>query len=337
MVDVVLERLDPDEADFVGAYRVKVAAQAVDMPDEEPVTVKSVTARYRGPLPGMGPALHWLGRLDGEVVATATALLPADENDGLAVVELIVHPLTRRQGVGTAVLRALLPELTARGRVVLVGTVTKGGAGEEWALATGFRAANETVLQRLPLTEVNRSLWEVPVPEGYRLERWTGAAPEDLVASFATAKGAIHDAPRGEAALREPDWTVERVRAAEAEVLERRVEERAVVAVHEPTGEVAGLTQLWLHPRRPTWGYQRDTVVLAAHRGHGLGRAVKAHMLRRLVEDRPDLDLIYTGTNADNVHMAAVNHALGFTTVRSMVEVNQPVEALLDALAGVRR
>ena len=44
------------------------------------------------------------------------------------------------------------------------------------------------------------------------------------------------------------------------------------------------------------------------------------------------LDLVYTGTNADNVHMARVNHSLGFTTVRSMLEVNQPVEDLRKTL-----
>ena len=93
-----------------------------------------------------------------------------------------------------------------------------------------------------------------------------------------------------------PEWTVERVREAEAEVLALDVEERVVVAVHEPTGEVAGLTQLQLHPHRPRYGYQRDTAVLAAHRGHGLGRAIKAHMLRWLEDDGVDLDVVDTGT-----------------------------------------
>jgi hypothetical protein len=33
--------------------------------------------------------------------------------------------------------------------------------------------------------------------------------------------------------------------------------------------------------------------------------------------------------------MAAVSHSLGFTTVRSMVEVNRTVAGLLEALGGV--
>jgi len=147
------------------------------------------------------------------------------------------------------------------------------------------------------------------------------------------ARGAIHDAPRGDSALLSPEWTVDRVRAAETEALDEDIEERVVVGVHDETGEVVGLTQLQLHPRRPGWGYQRDTVVLAAHRGRALGLAMKAEMLRWLTP--LDLDLVYTGTNADNVHMIAVNHVLGFTTVRSLVEVDRTAAGLLEALGGV--
>ena len=147
------------------------------------------------------------------------------------------------------------------------------------------------------------------------------------------ASGAIHDAPRGDSALLSPEWTVDRVRAAETEALDEDIEERVVVAVHDETGEVVGLTQLQLHPRRPGWGYQRDTVVVEAHRGRALGLAMKAEMLRWLTP--LDLDLVYTGTNADNVHMIAVNHALGFTTVRSLVEVDRTAAGLLEALGGV--
>lgn len=338
-MDVVVEPLDPwraGEAELTGVFEVRAAAQEVDAPTQEPVTPESVVARLRSPMPGLGETRHWLARRDDDVVGTATVIFPEAENSGLALVEVIVHPRSRRRGIGTAVLRALVPELTARGRDVVEGMqITKGGAGEAWAAATGFRTVNESILQRLRFADVDPVLWDVPVPDGYRLEQWIGAAPAELVASYAAAKQAIHDAPRGDAALREPAWTVDRVRAAEAEALEQRVEERVVVAVAEGTGEVAGLTQLWLHPRRPTWAYQRDTAVLAAHRGHGLGLAVKARMLRWLTADRPDLDLVYTGTSADNVHMAGLNHLLGFATVRSTVEVNRTVAGLLEALGGV--
>ncbi|MFD9736780.1 GNAT family N-acetyltransferase [Umezawaea sp. NPDC059074] len=330
MVEIV--PLDPhhaEEADLVAFHAVVLAAQGVDQVDEDPISYESLVTRLRNPFAGFGDLRHWLARRDGEVVGTVTLMLFDDENSDLVMAEITVHPKLRRQGIGTAVLRALLPEMV--GRAVLEGAkVTAGGAGEAWAVALGFRKANATILQRLRFADVDPALWAVPAPDGYRVERWAGSAPDDLVESYAEARSAIHDAPRGDAEFRQPDWTVDRVRATEAENQARGVDERVVVAVHEASGTVVGLTLLELNPRRPGWGYQRDTAVLAAHRGHGLGRVIKAEMLRWLTP--LDLDLVYTGTNADNVHMARVNHSLGFTTVRSMLEVNQPVEALREAL-----
>lgn len=122
----------------------------------------------------------------------------------------------------------------------------------------------------------------------------------------------MHDAPLGDLEYREPEWTAQRVRAREAELRRNDIELRVVVAVREDTGEVAGLTEVELHP----------------HRGRGLGRCVKAHMIRWLPADRPDLDRIYTTTGAGNEHIIRVNHQLGFTTVRTMIAVNRDLAAL---------
>jgi len=143
-----------------------------------------------------------VGRRDGEVVAAVTLIFPEEENAHVAVIDITVHPERRRQGIGTAVLRALLPEVVARGGEVVQGEqITAGGAGEEWATALGFRVSNEVVLQRLRFVDVDPTSWDRPAPAGYHLRRWVGAAPDDLVASYAVARGAIHDAPRGDSAL----------------------------------------------------------------------------------------------------------------------------------------
>jgi mycothiol synthase len=337
-VDVVLDPLDPHragEAELTAFHEVTAASQRADPLVENPVTYENLLTRLRTPFAGFGDVRHWLARRDGRVVGVATLMfLAEEENSHLVLGEVVVHPERRRQGIGTAVLRALLPEMAER-EVVEGFEVAAGGAGEAWAASLGFRRTNATILQRLRFADVDPALWDVPVPDGYRVRRWTGSAPEELVESYARAKAAIHDAPRGESAFRPPEWTVDRVRAAETAHREREVEERVVVAVHEVSGEVVGLTQLELDPRRPTWGRQGDTAVLAAHRGRGLGRVIKARLLRWLVADGPDLRDVFTGTSADNVHMARVNHALGFTTVRSTIEVTRTVAGLLEALGGV--
>ena len=68
--------------------------------------------------------------------------------------------------------------------------------------------------------------------------------PEGLLTSYATARNAISQAPRGDMSFTEPEWSPQRARDEEAAIRARDGELRALAAVHEQTGEVAGLTYL---------------------------------------------------------------------------------------------
>jgi GNAT superfamily N-acetyltransferase len=152
----------------------------------------------------------------------------------------------------------------------------------------------------------------------------TAAAGRTAIEGFQVVRGGAGGrwaAAPGDTAYLPPDWTAERVRAEEAQPAAHGVESRVAVAVHEATGEVAGASELYVVPQRPTWGNQRDTSVRAEHRGRGLGLAVKGHLYRRLLADRPGVERIHTGTGAVNTHMVRVNEALGFTEVRRTANV----------------
>lgn len=304
-----------------------LAAQAVDRPDEAPVAFEALVGSLGTPPAGFGPRRYWVVRRGGEVVAIAFVNFPEAENSHLALVTITVHPWLRRRGIGTAFLRDLLPRLADR-TVVEGWEITSGGPGERWAVAVGFRVVNTMVLQLLPVAEVDRSAWDVPVPAGYRVEDWVGAAPDALLDSLARARNALRDAPFGEIDFQAPRWTGDRLRRAEADLRARGVEQRMAVAVHEESGDVVGVTEVEVRPHRPRWASQRETSVLAAHRGHGLGRCLKARMARRLLADRPDIERFYTTTSADNAHMIRVNEAIGYRTARTQVSVKQDVAAL---------
>jgi GNAT superfamily N-acetyltransferase len=332
-----VESFDPEnatEADLRGYYEVMLARQETDRPDEPRLSYEDVLGRLKNPFVGFGPVAYWVARLHDEVVGLAIVYFLEEENSHIALTEVIVHPRVRCRGIGGAVLRNILPELRSQGRTLVeTWQITQGSDGERWANSLGFDTVHTVLNQLLILPEADSTLWRDEVPAGYRLHRWTEAAPDDLVASFAAARMAMHDAPEGDLAYEGPEWTVERVRAHEAELRNNNIGARVVIAVHEDTGEVAGLTAVELHPHRPSWVFQRDTAVLAAHRGHGLGQCVKAHMIRWLLADRPALERIYTTTGAGNTHMIRVNHQLGFRTVRTMIAVNRDLSELEAELA----
>ncbi|WP_018685463.1 GNAT family N-acetyltransferase [Actinokineospora enzanensis] len=334
---LVVSRFEPAAAaDAVlrGYYEVMRASQARDRVDEPRLTYENCVGRLRTPFAGLGPVAHWIATAEGEIVGLATVyLMEGPQNGQLAVTDIQVHPRHRRKGVGTEVLRTLLPWLRENGRTVVeYWQVTKNGDGEHWARGLGMRTTYHNRLQALSLAEHDPKRWRPDTPRGYRLVQWDDAAPDELLESYVRVHRAMRDAPHEGMAYQAPEWTVEGIRAREAEFRESGVRQRVVVAVHERTGEVAGFTELEQHPHRPRWGYQRDTGVLSAHRGHGLGYVVKSRMLTWLLADVPDLELVFTGSNAGNTHMLRVNAELGYTVTREMIAVNQDIDALAVAL-----
>lgn len=333
MTTALIRPFDPATAPrpaLLDYHDLQLSTGRVDRPGERPQSFEAALERLRVTLPGRGPAAFWAAYEEDRLVGLAEVNFPADENAHLALAEIRVHPGNRRRGTGSALLGAALPEIAARGRTLVAGWgVTEGGAGSAWADRLGFRRVHRDLVQALDLREADRERWRCPDPDGYRLVAWAGAAPPELLDSLAHARNAIRDAPVEDSSYTDPRWTPERVRAHEDRLRADGVEQRVVAAVHEAGGEVVGLTELLLLADRPHEGLQGDTAVLAGHRGRGLGRQVKAAMLRRLVTERPAVHRILTSTATDNAFMIEVNLSVGFRTVRRMVDVEAGVAALM--------
>jgi mycothiol synthase len=324
-----------DEAMVEGYYRLVVAAAAVDRPDELPLMTRAaIVGRLRTPLRGQEAAQRWVARKAAQVVGVAAAGFLEDENHGIARVEVLTHPEVRRRGIGTELLAAAVTAVRAAGRRVVQGAVLKDGPGPAWGAALGFQVVHETVLQELVLATSDRSGRDVGTPAGYQLRWWAGHTPPELLASYAAARNAIGDAPLGESTEQAQQWTAERVQTVEDDLRRRHVEQLIVTAIHTATGAVAGLTEIEIYPHRPTIAYQGDTAVLAEHRGHQLGLALKTQMLNWLTSQRPTIERIYTSSAATNTHMLRVNRTLGFTVHRGVLVLEHSTHALTTTLAN---
>ncbi|MGW6504265.1 GNAT family N-acetyltransferase [Nonomuraea angiospora] len=326
---------DASDADLRGQYDLAVAAFAVDRPDAAKPDYDTFVGRLRAIPPGVSRQWCWVARRRGRMAGIAITQLPESENDNSVVVDVRVLPELRRQGIGTALLRRALSGSPVGGRELVVGRgVTAGGDGEQWIRALGFTVVQRVALQLLTIGEADPALWEVPVPPGHRLERWTGAAPDALVESYARARGAIHDAPTGDSSYRHPHWSVSSVRQAEQDARRRGVEHRTVVVVHEASDAVVGLTELEIFPGMPGTAVQQDTAVMPGDRGRGLGRTVKAAMMRWLLAERPEIAVVVTNVDASNDHMTRVNHQLGYATTRTMLTAEAALGALESRLGA---
>jgi GNAT superfamily N-acetyltransferase len=280
---------------------------------------------------------HWLARgwesepsetwvaadeATGETVGWYRIELPDLENRHRASGSPTVRPASRRRGAGTALLWHEVERARANGRTVLRGGALVGSAGDAFARQAGAEpslvdARRMQDLRKIPPGLV-ASLRETAAEAaaGYSLESWTGPTPEEHLDRVAAGFNAMNDAPHSPD--REDDiWDAQRVRErADAAVREGCLRGYSIAAIAESTGEMAGLTQVFVDPGYPEWGHQGLTAVTRPHRGHRLGLLIKAAMLEWLATEEPKLERIATDNAATNKYMIAVNETLGYELLK---------------------
>lgn len=310
-------------------YHRLMVASALDWGNSTPTDYETVIEHARNARSVFGPVTRWAAHVDDTLVGLVAVSLPEESSTDLAEVRINVHPEHRARGVGTGLLRHVGAECREIGRsTVEAWHIPVGGVGERWALRRGFVPVNTTVQQRLSMPEADPATWQVDPPAGYHAATWSGTAPEDLVASYAHASNAIHDAPLGEAGFEFPQWTVAGIRAQEARMAASGVVLWVVAAVRDTDNTIAGFTELMLRPWLPDTAVVDNTAVLEQHRGHGLGVFVKARMCAWLHAEQPAREWIVTSTAANNEHMIRVNERIGFRTWLTTVVVNAELDAL---------
>ena len=336
-----ITRWDPaDGAALSGCKAAWDAAQDIDDPDGSRMT-EAVLGGFLRLSFGADPAEAWFvpGTAPGSVTGWYRLCLPDLENLDRASLMIVVHPEHRRQGLGRDLLRHAAGRAAAAGRAVLGGEVRNGSAGDAFAAAVGAKPGVPVTLRRLDLraapTEKLARLREeaaaAAAAAGYSLIRWTGPVPAEYQASFAAVLNAYGDAPHDEGEEAQ-EWDADRVReraGTAAQVMGLRSYQ--IAAIHDASGEMAGMTQLGVAPGDPAWGHQGLTAVTRRHRGHRLGLLLKAAMLEWLAEAEPAVERIETGNAAANDRMIAVNDALGFQPVKpDLHSVEFPVREALS-------
>ncbi|HUB40735.1 MAG TPA: GNAT family N-acetyltransferase [Streptosporangiaceae bacterium] len=313
-VDII--RFDPASATAaeLSAYvEVQLAASSVDQPQQRAFTADWALASLTRRPSADQRRIHWIARMPGtaQPVGVALLVLFGTADSDLAAIDITVLPDQRRRGMGTALL-CELAMAAGRRNTLHIENIRAGTAAQAFAERHGFAVAQRTVQLSVDLALADRARWQVRAPAGYRLERWTGAAPEHLLVSYAAARNAVMEAPHGDMSFTQPEWSPQRIRDEEATTLARNGELRVVTALHQQTGEIAGLTYLVIYQDRPELADQQDTAVLAAHRGNGLGVWIKAANLQWLAADRPAVRRVRTSNAAENEHMLRVNQQVGF-------------------------
>ncbi|UYM03820.1 GNAT family N-acetyltransferase [Solicola gregarius] len=300
-------------------------ADAAARPYATPWTWQEYRTAARTPDPWS--VLRMLGAraADGVLVGVAEAWFPQRDNTTMVWADLSILP-SRADDVGVAALLDAFHDLARRHGRSAVHVMA--GVSRDERTSPKSRAL-ESAGYGLLLTNAHRIL-ELPIDvdemgslsdavaarhAAYRIIAWHGTCPEQWIDEYADLRARILlDAPDGGAGFEREDYDAERVRHEEAELeAQERVLYTAIAIA--PDGAVAGHSQLVVPGTDEANAFQWDTLVLAAHRGHRLGIALKARNLGEAADAFGPRTVLHTFNAEENAPMIAVNERLGFRLV----------------------
>jgi GNAT superfamily N-acetyltransferase len=169
---------------------------------------------------------------------------------------------------------------------------------------------------------------------GYRLEFVAGRTPPELTDRVADVFNVMNTAPRENMDVSDTPVTPELVRTYEDAIVAAGDEMWAYYAIEESSGRFVGLTNVTIRRGEPDRVHVGDTGVDTAHRGHALGKWLKAEMTRRIMAELPDVRWVITHNAGSNDAMLGINSELGFRTTAVLTTWQIATDQLLDRLAA---
>lgn len=333
--DVVPLWVDSPPADLEAYHSLRVLAASELTPEIDPPG--SVVDARSDIDPTLSADRHGFLALDdtGDPLGYAVVWCGLTNNRHLIDSEVYVAPQRRRSGVGTALVTAIVEHAEADDRTTVGSGAPVGSTGSAYARRLG---ATVGLVERRSTLDVSRLDWAdigtlaAAASPGYEIVRWNGRCPEELLDGYVAVNDAMNTAPRGELDIHDHRWTVAEVRANEEHRARAGAHGYTVAARSLDNGELAGFTEVVVPPSRAGTGFQEDTAVIPAHRGHGLGLLMKSTMLTWLHDVEPQLRVIQTWNAASNEHMLRVNIRLGFVGRDNWELTEAPVATLREHL-----
>jgi GNAT superfamily N-acetyltransferase len=235
----------------------------------------------------------WVASLDGEPAGFARAREPVGRR---ILVTIAVPPEHRRRGLGSALLDHLWSH--SAGDIDTIRAIADDPHGVAFARAHGFEVGRRHQVSAVDLTTMSQSD-AAPLPAGITLRPLAEVDPH---AVWRVTQDAAGDDPSGLfveqpfAEWHSEDWA-----------FPDHAPDLGVGAFDG--ADLVAYTQVFAdHAQAAMWSAM--TAVLPAHRGRGLGRLVKAAALD--AARRAGLTRAFTGNDADNAPMLAINNALGY-------------------------
>ena len=275
------------------------------------------------------PNISWIMKENDKVIGYANIRLTGDEAPGydrnkhIGRVEVIIHKDFRNKGFGDNMLKILLEESMNYSDLKNLFGWTSLDPGIEFCKKINGKLSSEGVENRLKVVDVDWILmdeWDeigknLVKNEGVRL-RFFEDCPDDIIEEYvAMYQEILNQQPLG-------DYdgviavTPESHRKNEKRHKKNGTRRFTLVSIEEDN-RISGMTEISYNPVRGHRGNQNLTGVKSEYRGRGLGKWLKAHMLKWFVNEYPNVMYISTGNDVTNKPMFSINDRMGFKKYQS--------------------
>jgi GNAT superfamily N-acetyltransferase len=292
-----------------------IAAVVKEVMPEDPTSVEEL--RWQD---DNFPGTRFVAEADGRIVGMGTTgrIYMYSPDFDRYWINLAVLASHRRQGIGSALYRAVSGHAREAGKVGLQGSLSEVHAdGVDFLVHRGFTEFDRYRMVKLDLAGLERP--QVEPPPG--LEITTLAERPDLVPGVhSVAEVALPDIPHGDQPIIAGALEEFRVRDVERPGIPA---DAFMVGIDPATTRVVGYASLMFVPGRTDMAWHDMTAVLPAYRGRGLAKALKRATIAWAIDH--GLTALETGNDVENAPMRAVNLGLGYKPIPDEVGYRGPL------------
>lgn len=319
---------DSELAPIIAGYN---AIWAEREPRHKEILVEESRVYLTGP--GSVRHHHVATNAEGDPVGLLELRYPDDgTTPRLLRTSIWVLPEHRRKGLGTELLRVAASAAREMGRDTLNGSYFDTvPAGQSFAEAVGATKTLDFHSNAVRIVDLDLEMlrgWREQGPErgpGYTVQVIDGMYPDEILGGMAHLYLVLErDMPHPESW--EPrTWNAEFVSAMLGNFL-KSVDLLTAVAFEDGSGTPVGMSQMGRRHSDPTTWFVTTTMVDPEHRGHALGKWVKAAACLEALEKWPAAQWMETGNAFTNEPMLGINHAMGFRHEYTMSDAEVGVD-----------
>ena len=334
--------LDPLSDDETAAFVVPFHNAALNelFPDRKEAGADEFKARFAAP--EMETRFFGAFDVDGKLVGLCVVRLWIDgTNKHLLFVQVLVRPDRRRQGLGRLLLERAVEIAGTTGRsMIMADTFDTVPEGALFAAAVGADVGIREHVSRVAVAKLDTPGLRTWLDCGltgaldYDLIRWTDGYPDTNLGAVAELfVMADEDMPFEDAAF-EPITETAASLKLRLDASKPFVQRVTSVAVHRSTGQLVGFSELIRRLSDTSTLFTTLTTVHRDHRGHGLGKWLKADVITAAIARFPDTQHVQTENAFSNAAMLGINDAIGFVPQYTLTSYQLATDQVRQYLEG---